>query len=121
MRIGGRAFERAATEGRDSRNPLSRKKIATPKSMRPGEGPRKLLTLNVETLAEWVSRMLSAATARSASSSGKRGLPGGGVSAGEGAATTRPAYAWAVRRPDAFELRLAAIAGVALAIRVAAA
>src|SRR4051812_36491456 len=65
--------------------------------------------------------MLSAAIARMASSSGKRGLPGGGVSAGEGAATTRPAYAWAVRRPDAFELRLAAIAAVALAVRVVAA
>src|SRR4051812_33366802 len=65
--------------------------------------------------------MLSAAIARMASSSGKRGLPGGGVSAGEGAATTRPAYAWAVRRPDGFELRLAAIAAVALAVRVAAA
>src|SRR4051794_32286647 len=65
--------------------------------------------------------MLSAAIARIASSRGKRGFPGGGVSAGEGAATTRPAYAWPVRRPDAFELRLAAIAAVALAVRVVAA
>src|SRR3954462_5091603 len=65
--------------------------------------------------------MLSAAIARIASSSGKRGLPGGGVSAGEGAATTRPAYAWRVRRPDGFELRLAAIAAAALAVRVVAA
>src|ERR1700759_5304305 len=65
--------------------------------------------------------MLSAAIARSESSSGKRGLPGGGVSAGEVLATTRPAYAWPVRRPDAFELRLAVIAVVALAVRVVAA
>src|SRR3954466_10249966 len=65
--------------------------------------------------------MLSAAIARIASSSGKRGFPGGGVRAGEGAATTRPAYAWAVRRPDGFQLRLAAIAAGALAIRVVAA
>src|SRR4051812_33887559 len=65
--------------------------------------------------------MLSAAIARIASSRGKRGFPGGGVSAGEGAATTRPAYAWAVRRPDGFELRLAAIAAGALALRVVAA
>src|SRR4051812_15388466 len=55
------------------------------------------------------------------SSSGKRGLPGGGVRAGEGAATTRPAYAWPVRRPDGFELRLGAIAAGAVAIRVVAA
>src|SRR3954454_10904772 len=65
--------------------------------------------------------MLSAASARIASSRGKRGFPGGGVSAGEGAATTRPAYAWAVRRPDGFQLRLAVIAAGALAIRVVAA
>src|SRR3954449_7212525 len=65
--------------------------------------------------------MLSAAIARSASSSGKRGFPGGGVRAGEGAATTRPAYAWAVRRPDGFQLRLAVIAAGALAVRVVAA
>src|SRR3954451_9712722 len=65
--------------------------------------------------------MLSAAIARIASSSGKRGFPGGGVRAGEGAATTRPAYAWAVRRPEGFELRLAAVAAGALAIRIVAA
>src|SRR6059058_2697581 len=73
---------------------------------------------------QWVTTMLSAATARSASSSGKRGLPGGGATAGEGACAVSeiaPAYAWAVRRPDGFEVRLAAIAAVALAIRVAAA
>src|SRR3954470_20327229 len=65
--------------------------------------------------------MLSAAIARIASSSGKRGFPGGGVRAGEGAATTRPAYAWTVRRPEGFELRLAAVAAGELAIRIAAA
>src|SRR4051794_2004710 len=65
--------------------------------------------------------MLSAAIARMASSRGKRGFPGGGVRAGEGAATTRPAYAWGVRRPDGFELRLAAIAAGALAVRIVAA
>src|SRR4051794_40979081 len=65
--------------------------------------------------------MLSAAIARIASSRGKRGFPGGGVRAGEAAATTRPAYAGPVRRPDAFEMRLAAIAAAALAVRVVAA
>src|SRR6476646_7499912 len=89
--------------------------------MRGVYAPRKLLTLNVETLAQWVSRMLSAAIARIESSRGNRGFPGGGVRAGEAVPTTRPAYAWAVRRPDAFELRLAAIAAGALAVRVVAA
>src|SRR5690349_1847176 len=65
--------------------------------------------------------MLSAAMARMESSRGNRGFPGGGVRAGEAVPTTRPAYAWAVRRPDAFELRLAAIAVGALAIRIVAA
>src|SRR4051794_32823852 len=64
--------------------------------------------------------MLSAAIARIALSSGKRGLPGGGVSAGEGGKRW-PAYAWPVRRPDGFQWRLAVIAAGALGVRVAAA
>src|SRR4051794_6416909 len=64
--------------------------------------------------------MLRAAIARMASSSGKRGLPGGGSSAGERGIASR-AYAWAVRRLTGFEARLAAIAFGALAVRVVAA
>src|SRR3954471_23606973 len=64
--------------------------------------------------------MLSAAIARIASSSGKRGLPGGGVSAGEGGKRW-PAYAWPVRRPDGFQWRLAVIAAGALGGRAVAA
>src|SRR3954454_12384086 len=64
--------------------------------------------------------MLIAATARIASRRGNRGLPGGGSSAGE-RGTARRAYACPVRRWSGFEARLAAIALVALAVRVAAA
>src|SRR4051794_32392507 len=64
--------------------------------------------------------MLIAATARIASRRGNRGLPGGGSSAGE-RGTARRAYACPVRRLSGFEARLAAIALVALAVRVAAA
>src|SRR3954470_14388053 len=64
--------------------------------------------------------MLRAAMARMASSSGKRGLPGGGSSAGERGIASR-AYAWAVRRLTGFEARLLLLALGALAVRVVAA
>src|SRR5688500_1950005 len=51
--------------------------------------PSALSVLKSLTPAVWVRTMATAASARMASSSGKRGLPGGGARAGDGAAATR--------------------------------
>src|SRR3954471_9028619 len=78
-------------------------------------------SLNVETPAVWVKTMLSAAIARIASSSGKRGLPGGGSRAGRRPVKAGGEYAWARLRRDAFGRRLLLVARGALAVRVVAA
>src|SRR4051794_970296 len=61
--------------------------------------------------------------ARSESTNGKRGFPGGGATAGSTgrgeSCTARSAYAWAVRLPRSFRARLALVVGLGLLVRVA--
>src|ERR671929_169159 len=60
--------------------------------MRAVNAPSQLVRAKPVPSATWRSTMLSAASARTPSSSGKRGCPGGGATFGAGALTVRAAY-----------------------------
>src|SRR3954471_23023258 len=128
MRGTGRPAKRAARNGRESRKPEITKKNATPMFRRAAYAPSGLMTLNDVIAPTWPTSTVPAASARTPSKSGNRGLPGGGATA-SGAAerlTVRAAYAATghrlarVTRRIGFRGTLALVALAALAIRTGA-
>src|SRR4051794_18805564 len=128
MRGTGRPAKRAARNGRQSRKPEITKKNATPMFRRAAYAPSGLMTLNDVIAPTWPTSTVPAASARTPSKSGNRGLPGGGATA-SGAAerlTVRAAYAAAghrlarVTRRIGFRGTLALVALAAVAIRTGA-
>src|SRR3954452_24112175 len=76
-----------------------------------------------ERKAVCVTSTASAAIARSESTRGNRGFPGGGATTGSTgrceSCTAGSAYAWAVRLPGSFTARLALAVALGLIVRVA--
>src|SRR3954465_14988801 len=85
--VRGAPFSRAFTKGRYSRKPEMRKKIVTPTSRRAVKSPSEDSWLSPLSDPVCVRTTQRTAIARSESSSGKRGWPGGGATTGGASAT----------------------------------